>query len=83
MLYDVLLTPWVCLPPCWTLRGSPQQDVSNTLWTAHEFADCIPCLPYMTNFCFSTLSQLHERELVVFAVNDNPEVDVAAGGAHW
>lgn len=30
-----------------------------------------------------TYLQLHKKELVVFAVNDNPEVHVAAGGAHW
>jgi hypothetical protein len=27
--------------------------------------------------------QLHEKELVLFAVNDNPDVEWAAGGAHW
>lgn len=27
--------------------------------------------------------QLHKRELVVFAVNDNPDVEMVAGGAHW
>ena len=27
--------------------------------------------------------QLHEKELVVFAVNDNPDVEHAAGGSHW
>uniref|UniRef100_A0A383VRG5 Ubiquitin-like protease family profile domain-containing protein n=1 Tax=Tetradesmus obliquus TaxID=3088 RepID=A0A383VRG5_TETOB len=27
--------------------------------------------------------QLHEKELVLFAVNDNPDVEWAAGGVHW
>jgi len=29
------------------------------------------------------LLQLHEKELVIFAVNDNPDVEYAAGGSHW
>lgn len=31
----------------------------------------------------TALLQLHDKELVVFAVNDNPDVELAAGGAHW
>ncbi|KAF8062049.1 NEDP1 [Scenedesmus sp. PABB004] len=27
--------------------------------------------------------RLHEMELVIFAVNDNPDVEAAAGGSHW
>eukprot|EP00775_Hariotina_reticulata_P003578 gene3578-3844_t len=29
------------------------------------------------------ITQLHDKQLVVFAVNDNPDVQEPAGGSHW